>query len=891
MRASESFSCTDCPSGATLDGLIFALSGTASPNPCLVRHSAVPRAQASFSTELCSFPQTARSLSLIVLAFAVSGLRGAESAAAAHFHQSIEPLLSKYCYDCHGNGVGKGRVAFDEFNSDAEILAKRDLWLAALKNVRAGLMPPREEDLDRPTEVEIGTLANWIKYDAFGIDPKNPDPGRVTARRLNRIEYHNTIRDLMGGFDFNSEVEFPPDDSGNGFDNNGDALTISPLLLEKYLSAAEFIVEKAVPKVSRIMRERVASGRDFRSVLEGDDSNGERLNLRNAAKVARTFRVDRADKYRVDIELEVRGSFDFDAGHGKLICRIDDEQQFVEDVVWSERKTLKHEFDVEWKAGSHVVSFAVEPLAPVDVAAGETAAVAVEPTAAGGAPAFGGNRQFKQSATSVTVRVASVAVRGPLNPEFWNVPENYTRFFPNGPAPKDAAGRDAHAAELLRSFATRAFRRPVDEPKVKELVTLARQVYTQPGKSFEEGVGRAMMAVLGSPRFLFRIEQPVATAAVEPFAPVDEYALASRLSYFLWSTMPDDELFELAARGELRRDLRAQVARMLKDAKAQAFVRNFTGQWLQARDVESVPINARVVMGPNAVRNKDGRIEFDGAFRRMMRSETEMYFDHVVREDRSVLELVDSDYTFLNGRLAAHYGIPGVTGETLHLVKLPEGSPRGGMLTQGTVLAVTSNPTRTSPVKRGLFILENILGTPPPPPPPDVPDLEEAKKGFTDHEPKLSEMLAVHRANKLCNSCHSRMDPLGLALENFNALGSWRDTEAGQPIEPAGRLITGEKFADVRALKHVLSHERKLDVYRCLTEKLLTYALGRGLDYYDTHTIDDIVDQLAREDGRMSVLLFGVIESPAFQKMRALTSTAQSVSLSTPARTSSEIQP
>jgi hypothetical protein len=399
-------------------------------------------------------------------------------------------------------------------------------------------------------------------------------------------------------------------------------------------------------------------------------------------------------------------------------------------------------------------------------------------------------------------------------------------------------------------------------------VTIARDLYTSPGKTFEEGVGRAMMAVLGSPRFLFRVEQTEPIKAGERFAPIDENALAARLSYFLWSTMPDDELFKLAERGELRRELRPQLARMLKDPKSQSFVRNFTGQWLQARDVEFVPINARVVLGPNAPRNKDGRVEFDGAFRKLMRSETEMYFEHLIREDRSVLDLVDSDYAFLNERLAQHYGVPDVSGESLRLVKLPPDSPRGGVLTQGTVLAVTSNPTRTSPVKRGLFILENILGTPPPPPPPNVPDLEESKKEFSGREPKLSEILAVHRSNKLCSSCHQRMDPLGLAMENFNALGSWRDTDAHQPIEPAGELVTGEKFTDVRELKRVLRRDRKMDIYRCLTEKMLTYALGRGLEHYDVHTVDEIVAALDREGGRMTVLIAGIVESAPFQKQR-----------------------
>ena len=826
-----------------------------------------------------------RGLLLFACGWTGATLHAAESTAAARFHQNVEPILAKYCYDCHGNGVDKGGVSFDEFANDAEITAKRTLWLAALKNVRGGLMPPRDEDeLPRPSAEEITTLANWIKYGAFGTDPKDPDPGQVTTRRLNRVEYRNTIRDLMG-IDFNSEVEFPPDDSGNGFDNNGDVLTLSPLHLEKYLAAAETIVERAVPKVSRVIRERTATGKEFRSTTGG--GNGEQLTAKRAATVSRTFTVEQAEKYQVTIELEVRGSFDFDPAHCKVICRIDEQEHFVEDVVWTERRTLKHDFEVDWKAGRHEVVFEVVPLPPSAAVAGaaaekrsgpvdvkipsDTSATAqastvptVEPRVSPPQRATG----FRPAATNVTVRVASVQVRGPLNREFWTAPENHARFFPDGAAPEDAAARDRYAEQLLRRFATRAFRRPVDDAKVQQLVRIARELYLQPGKTFEEGVGRAMMAVLGSPRFLFRVEAPASVKPGERFALIDEYALASRLSYFLWSTMPDEELFALAERGELRRELRPQLARMLKDPKAQAFVRNFTGQWLQARDVEFVPINARVVGGANAPRNRDGRVEFDSATRKLMRSETEMYFEYLLREDRSVLDLVDSDYTFLNEKLAQLYGVPGVSGEQLRRVTLPPESPRGGILTQGTILTVTSNPTRTSPVKRGLFILENILGTPPPPAPPNVPDLEESKKEFNGREPKLSEILAVHRANKLCSSCHQRMDPLGLALENFNALGLWRDTDAQQPIDPAGQLVTGEKFSDVRDLKRVLRRDRKMDIYQCLTEKMLTYALGRGLEYYDVHTVDEIAARLDRADGRISALLSGIVESAPFQKQR-----------------------
>ena len=449
------------------------------------------------------------------------------------------------------------------------------------------------------------------------------------------------------------------------------------------------------------------------------------------------------------------------------------------------------------------------------------------------------------------------------------------------------------------------------------LVTIAEGVYSRPGKSVEQGIAQAMIAILASPRFLFRVEEAEPGESDRPYQKVDEYALATRLSYFLWSTMPDDELFRLAERGELRKNLGAQVQRMLADPNAHRLIENFTGQWLQARDVDGIAVDAREVLARDTGDEKElkrereefraflaereaerkkqatdpqqktqqgqGRQRFqgrfpklfspvkadlDGALRTAMRRETEMFFAGIVRDDRSVLDLLDSDYTFLNERLAKHYGVPGVTGEEMRRVTLPKDSPRGGLLTQGTVLVVTSNPTRTSPVKRGLFLLDNILGTPPPPPPPDIPQLEDAEQSFKDREPSLREVLELHRSKPLCNSCHSRMDPLGLALENFNALGMWRDTERNQPLDTAGKLITGEPFQGVRDLKRILKTERRADFYRCLTEKLLTYALGRGLELSDVEPVDQIVDRLERENGRFSALLSGIIESAPFQKRR-----------------------
>jgi hypothetical protein len=386
-----------------------------------------------------------------------------------------------------------------------------------------------------------------------------------------------------------------------------------------------------------------------------------------------------------------------------------------------------------------------------------------------------------------------------------------------------------------------------------------------------------MAAALASPRFLFRVDRPVPTAARAACANVDDYSLASRLSYFLWSTMPDDELFKLAAAGTLRANLGAQVKRMLDDPRSAAFVENFTGQWLQTRLVTTVPLNPREIMAREGVsvggggRRGGGGGNVSDALRNASKQETEIYFEYVLREDRSVDEFLASDYTFLNETLATAYKISGVRGPELRKVTLPPGDPHGGILTMGSVLMVTSNPTRTSPVKRGKWILENILAAPTPPPPPNVPALEDSKPKDDSHVPTLRETLAVHRKDAMCASCHDRMDPPGLALENFNALGQWRAEEYKQKIDPSGQLATGETFTNITELKHILVTSHKLEFYRCLTEKLLTYALGRGVEYYDVPTVDKIVESLDRNHGAFSALLNGVIESAPFQQQRLLT--------------------
>jgi len=826
-----------------------------------------------------------------------------DPAGAGEFRRDIRPILQEFCFDCHGDGMDKGGVTFDRFVSDDAMLADHDLWLRALKNLRAGIMPPPKKD--QPGAEQKQKLEAWIKSAVFRLDPAHPDPGRVTVRRLNRVEYRNTIRDLLG-VDFDTASEFPADDSGHGFDNIGDALTLSPMLLEKYLAAAQTVVNRAVPAVPAVPAEREIAGRDFQLADTGNAGStntpapsGTSLTLSYYDPVLATHRhsVTHAGRYQIGIAFSANERFvdnQFDYNRCRFTFRVDGEPLLRQEYSREGNRSLHYEFERDWAAGEHELELQVEPLTPDE-----------------------------KRVRSLTLRIESVTVRGPLEQKFWVKPANHERFFPKA-VPGDTAARREYARELLTSFAGKAYRRPVDAATADRLVAVAESTFGSEGQTFEAGIGQAMVAVLASPRFLFREE-----AAAEPGGGtghpfVDDYALASRLSYLFWSSMPDDELFRLAGEGTLRAHLAAQRRRMLEDPKSAAFIRNFVGQWLQTRDMETVQIDARQVLNREVVetaadlererrlqrfrelraREDSGevaltpdekkevqeirealfgaaaqggrgfrgpRVELNGDLRRAMRQETEKVFEYVLRENRSLLELLDSDYTFLNERLARHYGLTNlnVAGEEMILVKLPADSPRGGVLTHGSVLVVTSNPTRTSPVKRGLFVLDNLLGTPPPPPPPDIPPLEEAAKAIKERKLSLRETLALHREAPLCSSCHNRMDPIGLALDHFNALGLWRDQEKGDPIDAAGTLLSGEQFTDVRELKKILAGRHSTEFYRTITEKLLTYALGRGLEYYDVATVDAIVARLEQSGGRTAEWLAGIVESAPFQRTRA----------------------
>jgi hypothetical protein len=813
---------------------------------------------------------------ILLFLFGPAVAQAAEKSGAVQFHKDIQPILTQYCYDCHGDGVHKGNVTLDEFKSDEAILTNRDLWLNALKYVRAGIMPPDKKP--KPTDAQKLVIANWIKTEVFGINPNNPDPGRVTVRRLNRVEYRNSIRDLMG-VDYDTSVEFPPDDTGYGFDDIGDVLTISPMLLEKYVAAANNIVAQAVPTVSRVVPETTIVGSSFHDAAAGGEASRRRpketmlsLPFNKPATLTATFDAPHDASYQVTLNLATRGNFNSDPAKCQIVFKMDGQQLLQKDFGW-DNKSFPFHFDQTMTKGNHEFAFELHPLNTVE---GQT--------------------------NTLVMRLVDVTIVGPTEKQFATKPKNYTRFFTRDVVPTSAAERRQYAEEILRSFASKALRRPVAEKTVNRLATLAESIYTQPGKSFEAGMAYAMQAVIASPRFLFRIEENQSGPAHAGWSEVDEYSLASRLSYFLWSTMPDDELTKLAARHQLRANLPAQVKRMLADARSHALVENFTGQWLQVRDVQGISINAREVLArddgvvrTNGFRRPNGgqfgkpRVELDGELRTAMKNETEMFFASLLKEDRPVTDLIDSDYTFLNEKLAKLYGLTNldVTGPEMRRVALPADCERGGILSEGTVLIVTSNPDRTSPVKRGLFVLSNILGTPAPPPPPNVPALEASESNFTN-QPTLRATLELHRNQPLCASCHNRMDPIGLAMENFNALGMWRDHERGQAIEPSGKLITGESFKSFREMKHILATNHRADFYRCLTEKLLTYAVGRGLEYYDTETVDKIVSDLGQNDGRFSVLLNDIITSAPFQKQRNQANTVFAESSESPAQTSND---
>jgi hypothetical protein len=738
---------------------------------------------------------------------------------AQDYERDIKPLLGKYCYGCHGETKQKGDISLQAYENKAAVLKDRVVWEKVLHNVRASEMPP--ENKPQPTEQERKLIASWIEKDVFNCDCENPDPGRVTLRRLNRAEYDNTIRDLLG-VDFHPANNFPADDSGYGFDNIGDVLSLPPIMLEKYMAAAETILNKAIVTEfttagakTRFEAEKI-SFTEFGSVFQR-----RMVRLGREGEIFTAFQFPKSGNYVLRAK-----AYGEQAGKepARMEFRINGEVVKTFDVTAVESSPAIYEAHFKAGAGSKIISAAY-------------------------INNFRNPEDPDPENRDRNLIVDYLEVVGPSGPMV--LPATHQRIFAK-PVPVSNEAKRNYARDIIGHFAKRAYRRPLSAQELDRLVAFADLAQSE-GENFESGMKLAMQAVLVSPHFLFRGELQPDPDNSKAIHPIDEFALASRLSYFLWSSMPDDELFHLAERGKLRKNLESQVRRMLRDEKASAFVENFSGQWLQIRNLDLVAPDSGEFP------------EFDDALRNAMRKETELFFESLLKENRSVLELLNADYTFVNERLARHYGIPKVFGDEFRRVSL-KGTARGGILTHASILTLTSNPTRTSPVKRGKWVLENILGTPPPPPPPDIPDLKTGKDAALTGT--LRERMEQHRSNPNCSSCHARMDPIGFAFENFDGIGAWRNKDGDFSIDSSGELVGGGSFRDASELRRILVAQKKEEFVRCLLEKLLTYALGRGMEMYDKCAIDEISKRLTKRDYKFGDMMVEITRSSPFQLRR-----------------------
>jgi mono/diheme cytochrome c family protein len=752
-------------------------------------------------------------LAAVALGF-FSNFRSAEQAQA---HAAAPPpakraadaraLFESYCLDCHSGKAPRGGFALDRLLAPGKAVDRRQ-WEKVWKLVRHEFMPPARAD--RPPDASRRAITRWIERAVFKVDEARPDPGRVTIRRLTRMEYHHTVRDLFG-VELDLAQQLPPDDTAFGFDNIGDAQTVSPALLETYLTLAEKVVANVIVEDGPRHPQVRIRPNQFRP--KGVDAK-----LNRAEQVA-TVEVKHAGRYKVELQFGVGGWQEY-GGEYELTVTLGGRAVVGKKTISvGGNKTYTLSGEVALARGRHEL------------------VVATVPVKAG---AFG-----KLARLPLSPRVV---VNGPVGTGIYEYPESHTRVFFKGPAPPGARAKRAYARAILARVAAKAFRRPAGDAILDRLTDMALS-----GKTFEAGVAQAVTAILASPRFYYRAElqpNPDDPATVHP---LDEYALASRLSYLLWLSLPDDELTGLAAKGQLRKALPRQLKRMLADPKSERFFEDFAGQWLRTRNILLAPVSGRAQQTVDPLRA-------------LMKRETDLLFEYIARQDRDLSELLRADYTFLNDRLASFYGVPGVQGHQMRRVQLPPGSRRAGVLTHASLLISTSNPNRTSPVKRGLFVLENLLGREVPPPPPAVASLEDARVG--GKAPRtLREQLAAHRQQKSCAACHAHFDPLGLALENFDNTGRWRDRERGEPIDPKTKLLGGAEVSGAVDLARVLA-ARKEVFYRCVTEKLLTYALGRGLEPADAVTVDRITAPLAAAGGKFSVLLAAVVDSPPFQTRR-----------------------
>ena len=735
----------------------------------------------------------------------------AKKADGVTFNKDVVPFLVKHCYSCHGNGKKKGQITLDKHTDENAIQKDRMLWESVVDMLRTGEMPPK--DKPRPLAADTENVIKAIDALLTNIDCTGPrNVGRVTIRRLNRSEYNNTIRDLVG-IDFKPAENFPADDTGYGFDNIGDVLSLSPVLLERYLAAAETILDRAVVIMDPVKPAKNKLGGLRASKGVGEVRKGVGTVVTGKGEVSATSTIEEGD-YTIRIE-----AFGQQVGDEPVKATLKVGDKIIKDFTIKADKgsnAVVLEVKLPLKAGQTRIALAfLNPFKDANIA-----------------------DKAKQQRELI---VRYIELDGPYNAPKPALPETHRRLMAHK---VEAKPREA-AREIIERFAARAFRRPVKEAEVDRFLKLY-DLSAKEGDRFENNVRLALSGVLVSPHFLFRIELDPPDAKPGATYPINDFNLASRLSYFLWSSMPDEELLTLAAKGQLRQNVEAQTKRMLKDAKSAAFVQNFAGQWLTIRNLATVAPDAKKFPG------------FDEELRSAMYRETELFFEAILREDRSILDFLDADFSFVNARLAKHYGIEGITGKDFQRVKMP--TMRGGILTHASILTLTSNPTRTAPVKRGKWVMDQILGTPPPPPPPDAGELEENPKELTG---SLRQRLEQHRSKASCAVCHNKMDPLGFAFENFDPIGAWRDKDGKFAIDPSGVLPDGKAFKGPNELKIILKSKKEL-FSRNLSEKIMVYALGRGVEYYDKCALDKIIVALDKNDYRFTTLILEVVKSEPF---------------------------
>lgn len=735
--------------------------------------------------------------------------------------QRVLPLLKTHCLECHSGAEPDAGVTLDHFHAPLDFLKGQAVWRKAVQKMQLEEMPP--PDGSEMSDSDRQFLMTWVTSTLEDIEcGLAPNPGQVTLRRLNAIEYRNTVRDLML-VDYEPASNFPADDVGYGFDNIGDVLTLPPLLMEKYLVAAEEISRRAIvtPPPDK-QHERIVTASQLDRT--GGSPSGEVLVLASNADASFQEQIPWPGPYQLIITACGDQGGDEPC---KMAVLVDDELIRTIPVRNTADKPSEFTLPLKLRAGSRHITLRFTN--DYYVAGG------------GDKPTVDRNLHLH--------RVQLIGIQTSQQKiDLSQAPASHRAIF--FVQPKTAAERPAVTKTILERLASRAFRRPVDSDELQSLTDLAISLQAE-GESFESSIQVAVQAILISPKFLFRVEPPGNETNADQVRDLDDFELATRLSYFLWSSMPDDELLKLAWTKQLRQpdQLRSQIQRMITDPKSNALVENFAGQWLTLRKLDSLHPDSELFP------------QWNDNIKSLAKRETLTFFAGVMRDDLSVVNLLDADFTYLNQDLADYYGIPNVHGSNFRKVALV-GTNRSGLLTHASILAVTSNPTRTSPVKRGKWILDNLLATPPPPAPPGVPELKE-KGQLTG---TLRERMEQHRVDPACASCHKLMDPLGFALESYDAVGKFRELDEGLAIDASGTLPDGSVVRGAQELRAALLAQNKDQFVRCLTEKMLTYALGRGLEYYDRCAVDKIMAELQQRDAKFSTLLEQIVLSDPFQK-------------------------